>query len=156
MASQFSSTKSIRVNSQSPLMLGMAVTQGVEGPASKGLTLASAMTKVIKSSGSSLESLMIPRGGALDSSSARAKAIISSCKGVVAEDGVVDGAMGDTGARDNDTKGEDKGEALADCQANPQATGERLAVFILMTINVEMLSGSNPTLRCLLLKPRPG
>jgi hypothetical protein len=48
-------------------------------------------------------------------------------------------------------------------QENPRAAGEgscggerRVAVFALITINVERLSGSNLALRRLLIKPRPG
>ena len=177
MASRFSSTKSLWANSQSPLVSGTAVTRGAEGPASEGLMLAVAVTEAVKSSSSSSEISTTPLGSAFDSGPARARAVISSvltevssfpfftttvssCEDATTEDGVTDRAAGDAGVGDDDAEGEDGGEALADCPGDSPSSRlgilrRQLAVFVLMTINVEMLSGSNPALRRLVIKPRP-
>ena len=140
--------------------------------------LAVAVTEAVKSSSSSSESSTTPLGGTLDSGSSRAGAVISSvltevssfpffttmvssCEDAVTKDGVTDRAASDTGVGDDDAEVEDRGEALADCLGESPSSRQgilrrRPAVFVLMTINVEMLSGSNPALRRLVIKPRPG
>jgi hypothetical protein len=84
---------------------------------------------------------------------------VSSYEGIMTKDEVIDGAMGDIRVGDDDTEGEDGGEALVDYPGESPSNRRgilrwRPAVLV-MTTNVERLSGSNPTLRCLLIKPRP-
>ena len=73
----------------------------------------------------------------------------------------MDGAVGDAGAGDDDTEGGNGGEAPVDSLGESPSNRRgilrwRLMVFVLMTINMEMLSGFNPALRHLLIKPRSG
>jgi hypothetical protein len=73
----------------------------------------------------------------------------SPCKSTRGEEEVGAGAMGDARGEDNDAEGDDGGMTLVDCLGESLSSKRgilqwRLAVFVLMIANVEMLSGSKP------------
>lgn len=114
----------------------MAATQVVEGLAAEGPVLTVVAKEPIKPYDSSSESSIIPFDGALDSGLSRARVAIIAVlttassfsflmtmvcpqKSVGAEDRVEVGAVGDAEIGNDDTKGGEGGEALANCPGVP-------------------------------------